>query len=245
MAAGWVLIIDEDDAEARVLVALLVSIIFLVMRVSSRPLKRCVATRIVTTSLAAILAWSPTRVLLFCRAIDGVLMTAVELSLVLIYVCVLLIKTCYTSTDVCAAYGFGDNGSGAPPTTPGLFQPRAESEDGFGMRRAPLPPPKGAFEFFLFFGLSMILLQIIAGLMGLSVEAYVPKILLVARAHSVSPSVIMQRVLARRWAPSQLSFCSSPPCACTSMRPAPLCSFEPCALHSRLLHVRRLPFLQS
>jgi hypothetical protein len=62
----------------------------------------------------------------------------------------------------------------------------------------PLPLPKGAFEFFLFFGLSMILLQITAGLTGLGVEAYVPKILLVARAHSVSPSVIMQRVLARR-----------------------------------------------
>jgi hypothetical protein len=111
MAAGWVLVIDEDDAEARVLVALLVSIIFLVMRVSSRPLKRCVATRIITTTLFGTLSFR--HAFLFCRAIDGVLMTAVELSLVLIYMCVLLIKTCYKSTEVCAAYGFGDNGSGA------------------------------------------------------------------------------------------------------------------------------------
>ena len=45
---------------------------------------------------------------LAARPEDGVLMTMVELSLVLIYICVLLIKTCAMSSNVCVTFGFGD-----------------------------------------------------------------------------------------------------------------------------------------
>ena len=40
---GWVLLIGEDFEQARVLVALIVSIFFLTMHLSYKPLRRCVA----------------------------------------------------------------------------------------------------------------------------------------------------------------------------------------------------------
>eukprot|EP00966_Prymnesium_polylepis_P114795 2653119-Prymnesium_polylepis.2 len=43
---------------------------------------------------------------------DGALMTLVELTLILTYICVLLIKTCNESVAVCTTYGLGDNGQG-------------------------------------------------------------------------------------------------------------------------------------
>ena len=48
---------------------------------------------------------------------DGALMGFIELALVFIYVCVLLIKTCYASPSVCAMYGFGQSASGEIPRT--------------------------------------------------------------------------------------------------------------------------------
>jgi hypothetical protein len=39
-------------------------------------------------------------------------MTMIELTLILVYTCVLLIKTCEISPEVCSTYGFGDTGRG-------------------------------------------------------------------------------------------------------------------------------------
>ena len=94
-------------------------------------------------------------------------MVVIELALVLTYMCVLLIKSCDISGEVCATYGFGDDSS-------------------------------GLYLFFVFFGLSMVLLQFVIAVVRLYVAGYVPKILLVARAHSVSPWTITKRVMIRR-----------------------------------------------
>ena len=56
----------------------------------------------------------------------------------------------------------------------------------------------GIFLFFLIFGLSMLLLLLIIAAARLWVAGRVPKIVLVARAHSVSPWTIIQKVIARR-----------------------------------------------
>ena len=47
-----------------------------------------------------------------CRAEDAVLATLTELALVLLYTCVLMLKSCELSPDVCATYGLGDDGRG-------------------------------------------------------------------------------------------------------------------------------------
>lgn len=56
----------------------------------------------------------------------------------------------------------------------------------------------GLFLFFIFFGLSMLLMQFIAGFSRLYAEGYVPKFLLLARAHSLPLSLLVRRVLWRR-----------------------------------------------
>jgi hypothetical protein len=58
--------------------------------------------------------------------------------------------------------------------------------------------PRGVYLFFIFFGLVMLLLLIIAASFKLWVTGRVPKILLVAFAHSVSPMTILRKVLMRR-----------------------------------------------
>jgi hypothetical protein len=58
--------------------------------------------------------------------------------------------------------------------------------------------PAGVYLFFIFFGATMIVLQLILGLMQVVSEGYAPKIVMVARAHSVSPWTIIQNVVARR-----------------------------------------------
>ena len=57
----------------------------------------------------------------------------------------------------------------------------------------------GVYLFFVFFGLSMLLLQIIIGLIKLWFTGYVPKLLLVARSHSVSPSNIIKTLVTRKY----------------------------------------------
>ena len=79
------LLIQEDFEQARVLVALFVSIAFLSLHLAVKPLK---------------------------RAEDGTLTVLIELSLILIYTCVLLIKTCGLSSAVCSTFGFGDDAQG-------------------------------------------------------------------------------------------------------------------------------------
>ena len=39
-------------------------------------------------------------------------MTLTELALILVYVCVLVVKVCDQSSDVCRRFGFGDSASG-------------------------------------------------------------------------------------------------------------------------------------
>ena len=46
------------------------------------------------------------------RSADGILSLLVQLSLILVYICVLLIKTCNASTTVCTSFGFGDTADG-------------------------------------------------------------------------------------------------------------------------------------
>jgi hypothetical protein len=46
------------------------------------------------------------------RAEDATLMMLTELTLILIYMCVMLVKVCNESKDICARYGFGDSALG-------------------------------------------------------------------------------------------------------------------------------------
>jgi len=137
---GAVLLIGEHAELARVLVAIITCVSFLSLHLAVRPLK---------------------------RPEDGVLMTLAEMSLILVYVCVLLIKACETSAAVCSTLGFGDEAS-------------------------------GVYQFFVFFGISMLLVHLSLGVGKLWITGYVPKILLVAKAHSVPPQTIFLRVCARR-----------------------------------------------
>ena len=38
---GWIMLINEDAIQARIIVALLVSVVFLTMKLTIKPLKRC------------------------------------------------------------------------------------------------------------------------------------------------------------------------------------------------------------
>jgi hypothetical protein len=80
---GGVLMIGDGESElARVLAALLFSIVFLAVHFSVKPLK---------------------------RPVDGALTTLIELGLVLAYTCVLVIKTCEGAPETRRSYGFGDD----------------------------------------------------------------------------------------------------------------------------------------
>jgi len=96
---GWILLIGENFEQARVLVAICVSIAFQAIHLSIQPLR---------------------------RAEDGVLVHSTELALIFIYLCVLLIKSCDMSSvkgnhitkedarAICTTFGFGDSADGAP-----------------------------------------------------------------------------------------------------------------------------------
>jgi len=156
---GWVLLIKEESEQARVLVALLVSVAFVALTLSIKPCK---------------------------RTEDGVLMTIVELALILVYICVLLIKSCDLSSlkssretqgssmyrddiavSICHTYGLG------------------ETSD-------------GVFQFFVLFAFIMILLQLLGGLVKLYLTGNTPKLLRVAQAHAVAPSRVIIRLVARK-----------------------------------------------
>jgi|EP00966_Prymnesium_polylepis_P288448 hypothetical protein len=81
-------------------------------------------------------------------------MTITELGLVFLYVSVLAIKTCDASPAVCSSYGFGADSKG-------VHAPRMHSSLSSAEART-LPSCPGVFLFFLFFGLSMLLLQLVA-----------------------------------------------------------------------------------
>ena len=111
---GAVLLIGEEFEQARVLVALLVSIAFVTLHLSIKPLRRCEEHKS-TRALAAFALVCETQLSTrtpFCRAEDGALMLFVELALILIYTSVLLFKSCETSPSVCKSYGFGESAEG-------------------------------------------------------------------------------------------------------------------------------------
>ena len=85
-------------------------------------------------------------------------MTLIELALILVYLCILLIKSCLISSDVCARFGFGDTAEGENvahnPQNLRLCLFLRESV-------VFLFQSTGLYVFFIFFGLSTILLQIV------------------------------------------------------------------------------------
>eukprot|EP00966_Prymnesium_polylepis_P284400 6570200-Prymnesium_polylepis.1 len=111
------------------------------------------------------------------RKEDGGLMAFVELALIFIYTFTLVIKSCDLSSlgaraygnsaelvkAFCSAYGFGEDGT-------------------------------GVYLFFLVLGLGMIAVLLLIALVRFWTEGnYVPKIFLLTRTHSVSPSMIVWR----------------------------------------------------
>eukprot|EP00966_Prymnesium_polylepis_P332020 7387556-Prymnesium_polylepis.3 len=117
----------------------------------------------------------------WCRAGDSALMMLIELALVLVYTCVLVIKSCdmsaVQSSDldaqqelaavVCTTYGLGTSA-------------------------------KGVYLFFVFFGLAMLVVQLFIGAAQLYVAGNAPTLILAARAHGSSPTEIVKKVVARR-----------------------------------------------
>jgi hypothetical protein len=133
---GWVLLISERAEQARVLVAILVSVGFLTLRLSIKPLLRF--ARHCDMSQTTI---SCDTLHVLCRNEDMALAMLIEMALICIYICVLLIKSCEgqqsdlgiptclqlnplclkalstpllaVSSAVCNTFGFGDNANGA------------------------------------------------------------------------------------------------------------------------------------
>lgn len=132
-------------------------------------------------------------------------MTFVEVALVLIYTSVLLIKACDVSSEVCSQFGFGSSSSGAARTAPlpCVKPPPRPSFKVRGRKRMPWRMVSvGVYLFFLFFGLAMVLLQLLFAAARLYAAGYIPRIILVAATHSVSPTTVIQNVIARRHAGS-------------------------------------------
>ena len=135
----FVLLIDERLEEARTLVALLVSILFLSLQMATQP---------------------------FRRSEDNWLATMAYLSLVVVYLTVLLLKMCEQDAEVC--------------------------EDSFGLYPAEL------FSTFAFFGMGLLLLHLLLAALQLYLHDHSPRIIRLARAHSISPQTLVWRVLARK-----------------------------------------------
>jgi len=85
LLTGWVLMINDEAEQARVLAALLISFLFLVVRLSLKPNRRRDDTALAISS---------------------------ELALVLVYMCALVIKACEVSSAACSPYGFGADSTG-------------------------------------------------------------------------------------------------------------------------------------
>jgi hypothetical protein len=127
-----------------------------------------------------------------------------EVTLICIYASVLLIKTCDLSSlgaayrekeeiakEICKAYGFGETSDGERK---GLLHNWSQ----VCIANVPLPSLAGLFLFFVFCGISLLLFQAIVGFSRLWIEGIMPSGLLVARAHAISPAVLLFRVLKRR-----------------------------------------------
>jgi hypothetical protein len=121
---GWVLLIPDDAEHGRILLALLLSIVFLVLYAVVSPLKRCAphAPSVARSLTHKRFRLSPSSTP-FCaspilRMDDRALMTMIQLSLVLVYTSCLVIKTCDVSADACAMFGFGATSKGDANAAP-------------------------------------------------------------------------------------------------------------------------------
>eukprot|EP00966_Prymnesium_polylepis_P007010 161696-Prymnesium_polylepis.1 len=105
---GIVMRIGERYEQFRVLVALLISITFLSLHLSINPIRRCVPAIVGSCSLfhvelLTVSVWFPCG-----RPEDSMLITLTEVALILVYTCVLVIKACDMSPDICSTFGLGD-----------------------------------------------------------------------------------------------------------------------------------------
>jgi hypothetical protein len=118
-ADGWVLLIRDDAEQARVLLGLITSVAFLALRVAVKPLKQCGAG--FEPQQPPLLFRNPVEFLVEnaqpCHTRqdteDRVLATMGEVVLAIVYLCVLMIKTCELSPVACKTYGFGGSAEGA------------------------------------------------------------------------------------------------------------------------------------
>ena len=98
----------------------------------------------------------------------------------------------------------------------------------------------GVFVFFIVYALGLLLVLLVIAIMRLYYAGYVPKVLLIANAHSVPVSKIIQRVVSRRQPPRHPAFrahsysflpWSLPAHACCRAGPDPrpaLCTWPQC-----------------
>eukprot|EP00966_Prymnesium_polylepis_P166785 3855261-Prymnesium_polylepis.2 len=108
---GWVLQIKGDAEQARVTVALFVSITFFGLNPRFAPLRQYSSTcpRTGASNVKKPLLDIPVRLrsMPSCRQDNRSLATLSHLALILVYFCVLVIKSCNQSRDACSSYGFG------------------------------------------------------------------------------------------------------------------------------------------
>jgi len=116
----------------------------------------------------------------FKRLDDAWVATMIELSLIGTYICVLLIKSCDLSSVSTDNRHERDLARAVCRTY------------GFG------DDSSGVYQFFLVFLTSMVGLQLLHGCLRIICAGYMPKLFLVAAAHSVSPSTVLTRVIRRR-----------------------------------------------
>ena len=125
-------------------------------------------------------------------------MMLIEIALILVYTCVLIIKSCSFSPTICETFGLGDTSKGKPQLVSGVNR-WAWCRLPFEHRAPKQLVSAGVYLFFIFFGLSMMLLQLVIGAVNLYLTGRVPKILLVAKAHGLSPWHIIKKVASRRY----------------------------------------------
>eukprot|EP00966_Prymnesium_polylepis_P194774 4515201-Prymnesium_polylepis.1 len=117
----------------------------------------------------------------------------VELTLIVIYTCVLVIKSCHFSESLCVSFGFGGDAEGAGCLACGMWKLRDKTRSSIVLASS-----TGLYVFFVLFGLSMVLSQIIFATCRFYVTGRVPTLILQAQVHSMSLSQIVWRVLVRR-----------------------------------------------
>lgn len=98
-------------------------------------------------------------------------MISVDITLIFVYMAVLLLKSCDISSEACVDYGFGDSGKGGGLQSVSHTASSASS-------KAPRAPSlfAGLFLFFVFFGLGMLILNLLCWAVALTHSATAPTI---------------------------------------------------------------------